>query len=96
MDTIKPIKINALRANKAIEKEGLTAAEVGKLWATYMGNSMAKNVLQYFLKHCEDQEIKKLLENALHLIEEFIKRIKEIFTHDKFQFRMDLLKKMLT
>ncbi len=82
MNTIKPIKINAWKANTAIEKEPLNAAEIGKLWATYMGNSMAKYVLNYFIKNCEDPEIQKLLENALRLSEEFAQQVKDIFTHD--------------
>ncbi len=42
-------------------KEKLTSAEMGKLWVTYMGNSMSKRVLSYYFQHVEDQDIKKLL-----------------------------------
>lgn len=80
MDTIKPIKINARKANQAISTEPLTAAEIGKLWATYMGNSMSQYVLRHFLKHCEDPNIKKVVQNALHLSEEFVSRIED-FLH---------------
>ena len=38
METIKPIKIGS---KKTSVKEKLTAPEMGKLWATYMGNSMS-------------------------------------------------------
>lgn len=82
MDTIKPIKINTRKANEAIESELLTSAEIGKLWATYMGNSMSKYVLMYFQKNCEDDEIKQVVGNALSLCEDFLRRIKEIFIHD--------------
>jgi hypothetical protein len=57
---------------------------MGKLWATYMGNSMAKCILSYYLQHVEDENIKNLLENALKLTEEFLKTIKEIFEKENF------------
>ncbi|MCM3090868.1 MULTISPECIES: DUF3231 family protein [unclassified Cytobacillus] len=75
----KPIKLSS---NHSSSKEKLTSAELGKLWATYMGNSMATCILKYFLQHVEDKEIKKLLENALHLSEEFLEIIKGIFEKD--------------
>ena len=70
-----------LRKNKCrrLYMEKLISAEMGKLWATYMGNSMSTCILSYFLKHVEDQDIKKLLENALNLSKEFQKIIKGIF-----------------
>ncbi|MFL6558440.1 MAG: DUF3231 family protein, partial [Bacillus sp. (in: firmicutes)] len=37
-------------------KEKLTSAEMGKLWVTYMGNSMSKRYLMYYLQHVEDQD----------------------------------------
>jgi hypothetical protein len=81
MQTIKPFKISS---NKSSTNEKLTSAEMGKLWATYMGNSMGKCVLSYFLQHVEDKEIKTLLENALNLSEEFMNMIKEIFVKENF------------
>ncbi|MGK3722510.1 DUF3231 family protein [Priestia megaterium] len=80
METIKPIKIGS---KKSYPHEKLTSAEVGKLWATYMGNSMSTRILSYFLQHVEDQEIKTLLEHALNLSEEFQRTIKEIFVKEK-------------
>ncbi len=38
--------------------EKLNSAEMGKLWATYMGNSMSTCILSYFLQHVEDKDIK--------------------------------------
>ncbi|WP_318505027.1 DUF3231 family protein [Bacillus sp. T3] len=84
MDTIKPIKIHARDANLAVSKEPLSAAEVGKLWATYMGNTMAKQVLKFFLHHCEDSKIKKVVENALNLSEGIVSRIEELFRSEQF------------
>lgn len=81
MQTIKPIKLSS---NKTNITEKLTSAEMGKLWATYMGNSMAKCILSYFLQHVEDEDIKTLVENALKLSEEFLKTTTEIFTKEAF------------
>ncbi|MET3698705.1 uncharacterized protein DUF3231 [Bacillus oleivorans] len=81
MTTIKPIKLSS---NKTNTTEKLTSAEMGKLWATYMGNSMAKCILSYYLQHVEDKDIRTLLENALQLTEEFLKTIKDIFTKENF------------
>jgi hypothetical protein len=81
MKPIKPIKIGS---NKSSTNEKLTSAEMGKLWATYMGNSMGKCVLKYFLLHVEDKDIKNLLENALKLSDEFMIMIKEIFEKENY------------
>jgi hypothetical protein len=78
---MQPIELNSYKTDTT---EPLTSAEMGKLWATYMGNSMAKCILSYFLQHVEDQEIKTLLENALKLSEDFLKKTTEIFTKDNF------------
>ncbi|MGJ7912031.1 DUF3231 family protein [Neobacillus sp. LXY-1] len=78
MQTIK------LGANKTNITEKLTSAEMGKLWATYMGNSMSKCILSYYLQHVEDKDIKTLLENALKLSEELLKTTTEIFTKENF------------
>jgi hypothetical protein len=82
MERVKPIKIHTRGTTPIIEK--LTSAEVGKLWAVYMGNSMAQYVLMYYLKHIEDQEIKIILENALNLSQEIMQSIKEIFIQENF------------
>lgn len=79
MEKIKPITLSSTKTNTT---EKLTSAEMGKLWATYMGNSMGKCVLRYYLQHVEDEDIKTLLGNALQLAEEFVKTIKDIFTKD--------------
>lgn len=71
-----------LRDNSLNEK--LTSAEMGKLWATYMGNSMSIRVLTYYLLHTKDKEIKKVLNHALNLSETMVKRSKKIFIQDNF------------
>ncbi|HLT57014.1 MAG TPA: DUF3231 family protein [Bacillota bacterium] len=62
----------------------LSSAEIGKLWAVYMGNSMAICVLSYYQKHCEDQEIKEILKMAKGLSEKIIEEITKIFNKEKF------------
>lgn len=64
--------------------EKMTSAEQGKLWATYMGNTMAVCVLDYMLHHVEDQEIKAVVEHALRLSVQFVKEIKQIFIQEGF------------
>ncbi|NRD80086.1 DUF3231 family protein [Bacillus sp. BRMEA1] len=81
MGIIKPIKVGNSKTNV---NQKLTSVEMGKLWATYMGNSMSKCILSYYLQHCDDDEIKMLLKNALNLSTDFMKRIEEIFTKENF------------
>ncbi len=64
--------------------EKLTSAEMGKLWATYTSNTMAKCVLSYYLKHLDDQDIKKVVEHAFNLSGKIVENIKEIFIQENF------------
>ncbi|MBS4171840.1 DUF3231 family protein [Bacillus sp. FJAT-49736] len=81
MDTLKPINIDTPKSDLS---EELTSAEMGKLWATYMGNSMSKCILKYYLQHVDDPDIKTLLENALTLSTEFLKITEGIFKKENF------------
>ena len=81
MYTLKPIKLTPSKTNTT---EPLTSAEMGKLWATYMGNSMAKCILSYFLQHVEHEDIKILVENAYNLSVDFMETIKGIFVKENF------------
>jgi hypothetical protein len=78
---IKPIKIGSYKNSPS---EPLTAAEMGKLWATYSGNSMARCVVRYYLQHVDDDDIRILLQNALKLTEEFMQMCKDIFEKENF------------
>ncbi|RJS50218.1 DUF3231 family protein [Bacillus sp. PK3_68] len=62
----------------------LTSTEMGKLWVTYTGNTMAKCVLSYFLQHIDDKDIKKVVKKALNLCETLIENIKDIFIQENF------------
>jgi hypothetical protein len=81
MYTLKPIKLTSSKTNIT---DKLTSAEMGKLWATYMGNSMCSCILRYFLNHVEDEDIKTLVENAYNLSLDFMETIKGIFEKENF------------
>ncbi|MCM3584694.1 DUF3231 family protein [Mesobacillus maritimus] len=81
MDILKPINISASALD---ETQSLTSAELGKLWATYTGNSMSSQILDYFLHHCEDEDIKTLLENGIALSKDFMQRIEGFFNKEDY------------
>ncbi|GAA0329548.1 hypothetical protein GCM10008967_20050 [Bacillus carboniphilus] len=64
--------------NDTSSNQQLTSAEVGKLWASYMGNTMGSCVLRYFYQHVDDGDIKEVIKTAYHLSREFIDRITAI------------------
>ncbi|PYI56902.1 DUF3231 family protein [Paenibacillus flagellatus] len=87
METVKPTKHaagNQGAGSRHQANEKLTSAEQGKLWATYIGNTMSVCVLGHMLNHVEDQEIKQVLLNARHLSEQFVQTIKDIFEQEQF------------
>ncbi|WP_423798307.1 DUF3231 family protein [Neobacillus sp. SAB-20_R2A] len=81
MEPLTPINLSSEKTDLT---ENLTSAEMGKLWATYMGNSMSGCIIRYFLQHVDDQDIKTLLENALKLSKEFMKTTETIFKKENF------------
>lgn len=81
MDLIKPINISS---NKLAPENHFTAVEMGKLWATYVGNSMSHKILQYFLKNVEDEDVKILLENGLNLTVNFMQTIEKFLKGESF------------
>ncbi|MFC5449217.1 DUF3231 family protein [Paenibacillus aestuarii] len=62
----------------------LTATEMGKLWATYMGNAMGKCVLSYYLKHVDNPDIKVALEYAWNVCNKYILKIEHFFDQADF------------
>lgn len=81
MNVMKPLNLSP----KALdETQPLTTFEMGKLWATYMGNSMSIQILSYFLQHCEDEDIRTLLENGLAVSKDFLQRVEGFFKKDNF------------
>ncbi|WP_079420623.1 DUF3231 family protein [Paenibacillus ferrarius] len=81
MEIINSIQLGSTKSNIS---EKLTSAEMGKLWATYMGNSMSKCILSYYFQHVVDEVIKTLLENALKLTVEFVKTTKDILKKENY------------
>jgi len=79
METTRPVKIGNNQMN-----EKLNAAEQGKLWTTYMGNTMSICTVSYMLQHVYDQEIRRVLEHGLSLAKEFVQTIRDIFTKENF------------
>ncbi|WP_066065677.1 DUF3231 family protein [Neobacillus soli] len=57
----------------------LTSSEIGGLWATYLQESMAVCLLTYFLHHNQDEEIKKILQQAYEISEGHVQKIAAIF-----------------
>jgi len=49
-----------------------------------MGSSMSECVLQYYMRHVEDREIKEVLAFALSLSQKHVKVITDIMKHEKF------------
>jgi hypothetical protein len=81
MELMKPINISS---TKLSSDNPFTAVEMGKLWATYVGNSMSNQILKYFLKHVDDDDIRILLENSLALTADFMKKIEKFFSDEDF------------
>jgi hypothetical protein len=80
MDLMQPINISS---DKLSPDMPFTAIELGKLWATYLGNSMSNRILSYFLRNVEDEHVKILLENGYNLTVDFMNTIEKFFTNDK-------------
>lgn len=73
-----------LSTSEQDESQPLTVVEMGKLWTSYMGNSMSSQIITYFLQHCEDEYIRTLLENGLALSKDFLRRIEKVFNAEHF------------
>lgn len=70
--------------NRKKSNEKLSSAEMGKLWATYVGNTMGQCVLSYYLNHVDNQDIKNILIQAKRLAYDFNEDIKLIFQNANF------------
>lgn len=89
MNVMKPLNLST---NELDETQPLTVIEMGKLWATYMGNNMSTQILSYFLQHCDDEDIRLLLENGLALSKDFTQRIEGFLKQDNFPIPMGFTK----
>jgi hypothetical protein len=61
----------------------LTSGEISQLWSQYMNDSASICVLTYFLEKVEDEEIKPVIEHALHLSKAHIQKITSFLTNEK-------------
>jgi len=51
-------KLLKLSSNEANNTESLTAGEMGKLWATYMGNRISKCILTNYFNTLRNKKLK--------------------------------------
>jgi hypothetical protein len=57
----------------------LSSAEISDLWEVYLQENLSVCLLTYFLHHNKDEEVAKLLQDALASSSEFIKKMTDIF-----------------
>ncbi|MBT2727422.1 DUF3231 family protein [Bacillus sp. ISL-75] len=60
----------------------LTSAEIGGLWATYIQENMSVCLLTYFLHHNQDEEIKKILQQAYEISNGHVQKIMAILNDE--------------
>lgn len=61
----------------------LSSAEIGSLWELYMNTSLSVHTVKHFLEVAEDPEIRPVIDHALLLLEEQIRKITKIFKNDE-------------
>jgi hypothetical protein len=64
-------------------KVNLTSVEKMNLWTTYMTDSMAVCIFKHFLKNIDDNEVRPIIECALHLSTQHVERVSNIFKEEK-------------
>ncbi|HZG15522.1 MAG TPA: DUF3231 family protein [Candidatus Bathyarchaeia archaeon] len=62
---------------------GLTSTEIAALWSTYISDTISICMSKHFLQYIEDEEVKPLIEEALHASETHVKEIGNIFTKEQ-------------
>jgi hypothetical protein len=60
----------------------ITSAELANLWNTYMNDSMAVCVLQYFLEKVEDTQIQSVVEYTLELSKKHIRKMTDLYNQE--------------
>lgn len=61
----------------------LSSAEIGGLWEGYYQLTMSMCLIQYFLHHIKDEDIKSLLQSTENIISAHIKEVTDIFSAEK-------------
>ncbi|MDF2530469.1 MAG: putative sugar isomerase [Clostridia bacterium] len=62
----------------------LTTPEISSLWKTYIQQTATLCVVNHFMQHVQDSEIKPLLEEQANFLKNFIKKAKTIFNEENF------------
>ncbi|UOR13671.1 DUF3231 family protein [Halobacillus amylolyticus] len=62
----------------------LTAAEISNLWTSYQNDSMAICGIKYFLSNIDDSDIRSVLEYALDLSKQHVKKVTEILKAENY------------
>ncbi|WP_026576007.1 DUF3231 family protein [Bacillus sp. UNC438CL73TsuS30] len=60
----------------------LSSSEIGGLWAVFLQEDIGIRLLEYFLHHNQDEEIKSVLEQALTASISRIQQVTDIFTEE--------------
>ncbi|UOR13652.1 DUF3231 family protein [Halobacillus amylolyticus] len=63
----------------------LTSAEMSYLWTTYQADTMSICMVNHFLQHIDDMEIKRVATHALDISQQHVEIIRQIFTDEAIQ-----------
>jgi hypothetical protein len=65
-------------------KTELTSAEISNLWMSFQNDSMAICAIRHFLAHCDDDDIRGILEFSLAISKLHIKKVTELFLSEGY------------
>ncbi len=65
-----------------MNKESLTANELGLLWTQYIQNSMVVQLLRYFMKTAQDEDVKSIIDEASVISTESVTVCKRLLQED--------------
>lgn len=66
----------------------LTATELGSLWTQYQNDSLATCVISHFLQNIADEDIRAVLQFALHVSQNNLNQINSILVNSKYLIPM--------
>ena len=61
----------------------LTSSEISSLWSTYINSSLSQRIMNHFLKHVEDDDIRRIIELCYNISLNNIEYIKRLFSVEK-------------
>nr|WP_263324233.1 DUF3231 family protein [Neobacillus sp. Marseille-Q6967] len=62
----------------------LTSSEIASLWTSYLNDSMAIQILNYFLNTVEDLEVRAIIEMGHSISSNHLSYLTELFKHENF------------